>query len=65
MSESRAGVITADNREIRVGLGEDDSFISSITEVKGNSDVGSAVVVDILDVIGGTSSVDSVAVIIG
>lgn len=65
MSKNWAGVVTADDRKIRVILGEDNSLISTITEVKGNSDVGAAVVVDILDVVGGTSSVNWVTVISG
>lgn len=64
MSENGAGVLAADNREISVILGEDDSFNSSVTEVKRNGNISATVIVNILDVVGGFRSVDGVAVIV-
>ena len=63
LSESGIRVLTADNGEFSVILGEDDSLNRSVTEVKGNGNEGGAVVVNILDVVGGPSSVNRVAVI--
>ena len=65
LSKSSIRVLTADNGEFSVGLSEDDSLDSSVTEVKGNGNVGVIFIVDILDGVGGPGSVDWVAVIGG
>lgn len=65
LSKSSIRVLTADNGEFSVGLGEDDSLDSSVTEVKGNGNVGVIFIVDILDRVGGPGSVNWVAVIGG
>lgn len=65
LSKSSIRVLTADNGEFSVGLSEDDSLDSSVTEVKGNGNVGVIFIVDILDGVGRPGSVDWVAVIGG
>lgn len=61
LSKRRIRVLTADNWEISVGLGEDDNFGRSVTEVKGNGNIGVFFIVDIFDGIGGPGSMDGVA----
>ena len=65
LSKASIRVLTADNGEFRVSLGEDDRLDSSVVEVKGNRDVSAFVVVDVLDGIGGPRSVNWVAEISG
>ena len=65
MSKSSIRVLAADNGELRVGLGEDDGFDSSVTEVKGNGNIGVFIIVDILDGVGRPGSVNWVAEVSG